>query len=359
MRESFNKYFLDKGGVYIGDDIKIKNVINFANEIIRNAKRHYPNLPDIYIDIINSMSFNASAALDEDKYYIGLNLGLLNLIQDVSYKIYSNEGFQLDVDSADNIILNNDVKIAFDISKKGLEFDYDKGFSFLTFNNEDDVKIADYQFQVVLKFVIHHEIGHILNGHVAFMKNKGITELQEEYKNDVDINVNLSQTLEMDADSFASNMAFNEINYLLNSDAKNMLLYKNWEEIVSNFTYSMYAFIRIFGFYKLRLSATIKSPHPEPPMRMAMIMSNILVILDALKVENIEELIEKCFDGVKAAEEDLAKITFFDDQLDKLEIIFVNSDYQKYSYQIMENWNKLRDELEPYAFRELPPKSTE
>ncbi|MBL3550311.1 hypothetical protein [Chryseobacterium sp. KMC2] len=348
MEELFNSYFLSEGGIYRSESTQIKEIIELANIIIRRVRTQYPLLPEIYFNIIDNNTFNAKAALDVKNgniYYIGVYAGLINILFDVFTK--TNIVRELD--------LNEEVKLSITSTKSTLEFDHSKGFS-ESISNVDIIALDRYR--LIFEFLIYHEICHILRGHIAFKQSKKISELQGNFKEYSDLNINFIQTLEMDADSFATSWVIGDFRrFTLKTELTENTIYKNWETFIPNFAYSIYTTIRIFGFSSLPISKIKTFTHPEPAIRISLIMSNIATILDALNVDNIDDIMSNSIHMLKRAETDVVSVTFLDDQLENVKDVYFNPEYIKYYKQVLHNWNIIRDELQSYAFGELPGKN--
>lgn len=345
MKESFDKYFLNRGGVLGYEDDKTRAFINLGNILVNDIRKQYPDLPNIYIGIVNNLSLNATAVLDKGKYYIGVNLGLLNSIEDIFFKIQSNKNFPLN----NTISLSN--------SMHGPEYEFAADTYIMPFTKAS-LKVAVEQSNIVLKFILYHEICHILRGHLGLISSKNGSELQEAFQDESILNINLRQTLEMDADSFSVNRIINS--YLLfysNIENHSESIYQTWETFIYNFSFSIYTFFRLFGFHHVEVEKIKKFPHPRPLTRIQMISENIETILITREIDNLDYLCEKIVDAQVDAEKELTKVTFFSNETRDF-LLAVSSDESRiYINKIISNWNKLYDDLLPYTFGVLPNKN--
>src|ERR1700761_4088165 len=88
-RRDFNLIFKNNGGVFNQSmiDIESLNRLNIfkthIQKIISYIRKHYPTLPNIYVDYINNMTLNAGAAFYKGNYYVGINIGAKMLIGDL------------------------------------------------------------------------------------------------------------------------------------------------------------------------------------------------------------------------------------------------------------------------------------
>lgn len=76
---------------------------------------------------------------------------------------------------------------------------------------DEDKIISEFMAMFAIKFVILHEIGHLYNGHVEYLKKKLGVEKLSDYKGEHSIPDLDYRTIEMDADAFAISMLVNEI----------------------------------------------------------------------------------------------------------------------------------------------------
>ncbi|WP_313003756.1 hypothetical protein, partial [Chryseobacterium gleum] len=293
--------------------------------------------------LIDNMGINASAALFKDQYFIGINIGTYYLLEDLFLKINSFDSFGLSEDLKLNLINTN----------KGLEYNPHFDITIFAFDEQifhNTTEIA----QLLYRFIIYHEICHILRGHVGYISNNFGINIHEasNYKS---VEINSLQTLEMDADSFATNRIINDYfeNIIVIENTK-VSIYKDLKTFLYNFAYCIYCFFRIFGFYSLNSSNVKSYSHPPPAFRINMIVSNIATILLERKIQNIESIMNEVTKAAYKAENDLSKITYFDNQFGKYCETFLNKDYEKYIFEITGKWQNIRPELENFTFCTLP-----
>lgn len=344
MEKKFDICFKSKGGILKYQDSKTESILRFANEFISHIKKIYPNLPNIYFNLIDNYAINASVKKCESIFFIGINIGTFNLIEDLYIKAQLSKSLKIE----------NSPKLNLINSSKGLEYNSSNEIIIFPFS-KNDLNIVKEQSRITAKFIIYHEICHILRGHLGFISddfNLSIDELNDI--NDIGI-INILQTLEMDADSFATNRSINDIleNRILNQDSENSI-YKNLETFVYHYSYSIYCFFRIFGFYSLDISKIKSKSHPTPAIRISMIIDNIATILLERKVDNIDNILSLSIEAINDAETDLSKITFFDNQLAKFFDTYNDQKLQKYKLKIVSNWKDIKPKLEEYSYYILP-----
>lgn len=344
MEVKFDNCFKSKGGILKIKNSRTENILRVGNEFINHIKTIYPNLPSIHFNIIENNVINASAKKFENIFFIGINVGTLNLIDDLFLKIQSSK--PLKSEDFPKLNLKN--------SSKGLEYDplYDP--TILSFSKRN-LNLASQQARIVTKFIIYHEICHILRGHLGLVANNfnlSINEINDI--DDIDI-INVLQTLEMDADSFATNRSINDLleKRIPNQDAKNSI-FKDLETFTFHYAYSVYCFFRIFGFYNLDISNIKSKSHPEPAYRISMILDNIATIMIDRNIPNIHNILSGTAKAIGEAETDLNDITFFDNQIKRVLEIYNNEKLIDYKYKILSNWKEVKPKLEKYSYGKLP-----
>ena len=344
MEEKFDNCFKSKGGILKNQNSKTENILRAGNEFINHIRKIYPNLPLIHFNLIDNYTINASAKKFGNNFFIGINIGTLNLIEDLFLKIESCK-YSMSEDCPKLNLIN---------SSKGVEYNPLYDTTILSFA-KGNLRLATEQARIVFKFIIYHEICHILRGHLGLVSNNfnlSISEINDI--DDVDI-INILQTLEMDADSFATNRSINDLleKRIPNQDAENSI-FNNLETFAFHYSYSIYCFFRIFGFYSLDISYIKSKSHPVPAFRISMILDNIETILIDRGVPNINNILSETVKAIKEAETDLSNITFFDNQIARVQEIYINEKLINYKSKVVSNWKEIKPKLEKYSFGKLP-----
>src|SRR5262249_3263159 len=141
---------------------------------------------------------------------------------------------------------------------------------------------------LAFNFLLMHEIGHIVRGHNGYVSSK-----IKEYKwEEIDyrsirgpyITPINSQTMEMDADSFATNHAFIQAHYYIThpnawdeakSDSRMNLIYKDYPSFCGHWCFAVYTLFRLFGFQEIKPDRIRSLSHPPAVIRMSMILANV------------------------------------------------------------------------------------
>lgn len=361
-----NQIFIDKGGVLeiTSENLILLSFIDEYERIYNSLKIKYPNLPKPHFCFINNLSFNAYARKVNDIYFIGINIGAIGLLLDLFYKLLSNKSVltnygNINLESNETNIINRV---------------YNNGVSFSGFSSEDDIspncptrfELATNYIKIAFTFLIFHEFGHIIRGHLKYKAfiNESLNSTWNEFNysnNDKEnLNIPFSQTLEMDADSLATNWGLIIAKSIINkNDDDNIkIIYQNWETFLFHWTFSIYSMIRLHEYVLFDKEKFIKSTPPPTSIRIAMICDNIASILMTthnFDKKRLKECVDSAVDAVYNAEKAFEQVSFGNNEFKKFTSVYTDSEQTAYLYEITSNWNKIRSKLEPFALGELPP----
>lgn len=332
-------------------------------EIINHMKKSY-SLPDIHLDFIdNDKSFNAVAFKREKSYFIGINTETVNRLH-IFFKyimsfpeVLSSIGNSKNEIAPKNIDLNNFNRII--EPKDKFRMDY-----------------SEQLLNSALQFLILHELGHIINGHVDLIEEwSGIPFISEmaDTAEKSDISKLDFQTLEFDADSFATNIGLQII--FIQYKTKEQLqehvqpFFKSLEDAIFLWSFSTYAIFRFLDTNKYDFNGLDNYLHPYPGIRQHSVLDNIYSILEdseylqefdlnksdynlkhrgflkgAIELENAIKIIKKgpiTWDFLNEIQSYPVSDTYTDEGLTSL-------------YQIQNNWRNIRPQLKPCTGY-LPP----
>jgi hypothetical protein len=359
--KEFDEVFKDYGGIYIPSDKNIIDFISAATIMAKNLqewlKPSYPNLPDINFNFIDTLLLNACATKYKGKYFIGLNIGSFFLLHDMFLEMFASNDI---LPHLGNISLETE-------EKKNLKAMYNWEGK-ICFNPNDvmsmpldieRIKYAAEYGQMAVQFFLLHELGHIIRGHTDYKsrlnENSFLSELNNKENNNGILSW-VSQTLEMDADSFAINrILLIDEGRLANMEANNFKpIYKDWGTVILHEMFVIYSAFKLWDIDVLDIDKAQEYSHPPNSIRISLMEINIVsIFLEKYKSENIKNIISKIRESSKIAEDAFVKITF---KLSTHDTFIMNTimgqDYIKY---IRYNWNKVRPLLEPFAFGTLPP----
>lgn len=212
-----------------------------------------------------------------------------------------------------------------------------------------------------LNFLMHHEFAHIVRGHVGYLHSKYNIPIFPEIESNSDILGNpgsdFYQTIEMDADSLATNREFLVAHHHIEHEKSTLFpIYENWNTFIFHWVFAIYSLFRLFGFEPYEISNAKKLKHPPPSLRIAMIISTLATILEH-KSYNIKSEIDFStpLKASQEAEKAFQEISYFPQGYDLFLISWRNKEFNDYLFEITYNWNNVRPLLEPFAYGDLPP----
>lgn len=370
IQKLFHTVFESAGGI---EDRWPQNFLQLkenANYVVSYIRKNYSNvhskLPEIHVDFIKNDVLNACASKYKDYYFIGVYSGTYHLVADMFCKMFSTKSVlpHLGLSS-----LESD-------EKKTISAILVDGVIGVDYNLEnvvypkDELRLfyAHAYIRFVMDFLILHEIGHIHRGHNGYISSKLPSrfiwdELDYHSTRGSFLSPLDSQTLEMDADSFATNHGFIQGEFYIKNpeslNKKNHLmknLYTSYENYYSHWSFAIYSFFRLTGFNEINLEKQKLKSHPPPSIRMAMILSNIISIIIKRNVCDSNKLSEYLVRTCVLAERAFSEITFQENKGTLFKNAFL--DHEDYMDEIARNWNNVRPLLEPFAFGQLPPLSS-
>lgn len=361
MKEEEFNYLTEKsGGKYTPnfnkEDILILEKLEYMNKFKRRIVNETPNLPNIYLDIINNDKFNATAILSNNgNYYIGIFKGVILELDEFLSKAVKSEKF------------------------------------YKRFNMKKE-KANEYKelcFNYALEFLVAHEISHIRFGHLALKKKskKDAAFMYENYQIKSKEENIFEQTLEMDADCCGIATVFNrllaDINTNSNSNPIKMIKI-NIDEFIEdpaeniklndfndmNFSDSIVKFMlleeRLFclafsiNFINERLFKAEHKlldlddyDHPHPGLRQFYIQANISTILLRIFNENNSD------SNISVMGDAFISVSnILNENLDKkiipMCVVFTEAG-QKHMVELSEQWGVVREELKSCSFDGLAP----
>lgn len=355
-QKKFNELFSNRGGLLDTSNLPEPSCSFFKNfetqfaSIYTFLKQRYPKLPPVQFGFTFNPTLNAFAAAHGSKYYLGIHTGTILILYDVFNKMFASSDVRTQIG---NPSLETKEKKTLSVrSENGaLVFDPDQG----------NVKIVDpirasmarYYTDTAVSFIILHEMCHIIRGHAGYLANKsGYATWSEmglgpEQKS---IGHNLWQTLEMDADSFATNHFF-QLYY--RNKSKLPLILKDIESFYNHWIFITYSFFRLMGFSELNYESDKLFTHPPAVLRMAMVSANLRTIFDIknLKADG-DRVMNQFGDLLSEAEQAYCSVTYFDYDPELFRRNYILG--RNYSLEICLNWDKVRPLIEPFAFGDLP-----
>lgn len=309
----------------------------YANPIC-NKKRKY----EIVINICKDNKINAISYHEDGKDYIEINQGTILTIHNIVLKMLE-----------DKRMFSGIWKDASLIKRSKFTMPKIKGNKIFMKTGIRDAKRQDLAFEIsywAILFIICHEIGHHMNGHILWLKSNNVMGLKmfdnekfiSEQINRVNWNIE-SQTIEMDADYFATSCAMQFIYH--QKDIKNKL------ECI-NLWFSSISILSLLTEDRNSKNIELFDKEYLPDK-----FRNILIIENAIGVAktlygnaiNEEDLKKQFIIQYKQCEETYNQIFNIETNKEKV-ACELSDDVIKYHNEVIKpTWNKIRSELQEYS----------
>jgi hypothetical protein len=305
-------------------DYLLKSLKVDSEELIRELILEDDNLPEVYIDYIDSDGLNACAFKVDNDFYIGIMKGTVAKIKQL-------------VDQ-----LLDDVM--------------DSKFHNLNYRKCDEYKIV---FLVAtIRFIILHEYGHIVNGHSDWKKNRMNDNFFFEKYTDGCILSNLdNQTREMNADRYAVKVSIDNIfknNGFLTTVGNRVRIDSITETLVCLYC-ATYIMFLAFSSPNYDVKDFYKLSHPHPGIRQCYTINTTMNEY----VFDVHEFDMDLNTYVNVVQGDYERIAFNIAQLRNEKLNPITVAYTKLGWEHMlkihNNWENVRNQLLDYSYTELEP----
>jgi hypothetical protein len=251
-------------------DVWLKNVRNY----------HAPRMCPVYFDYVENRGMNAFAFEFENYGFVGVYVGAVVTIYSLFGYLLSHPGFLTTIGHPSE----EEEWTAFDPKH-------------LTRRPKDPLRasFAHLLATFAIDFLFAHEIGHLMNGHVRFLRLKSGAPMFSEFDamQGSELGNLTSQTLEMDADSFATGQGLAGV--FGRASDPNAIFPKEFRPWFSTPKSALFAWmLAIYGFFRLFFGGETKfddlllTPHPPPTIRLNMTLGTLV---EFLRKRGIEELI--------------------------------------------------------------------
>ncbi|MEJ6981576.1 hypothetical protein WG906_14005 [Pedobacter sp. P351] len=368
LQAEFDSIFKESGG-YFDPTVLIKpellnNIINGSQLVIQNLQKGNAKLPDVFIAFIDNGVLNAAVTKNADKYFIGINIGTFFLLNDIFFRMLSNRHVLTDFgdcskESEGNKIFNpqiTDVDILFSAKEPSEKI------------TPKDIKrfyLAQLLSSLAMKFLFLHEYAHIIYGHLDFYidSTKACTLVEllySENNNDLKrIEPLISQTLEMDADCFAVNIAMQDILFITRNTSlikeQISFFYNDLSTSLRIWLFAVYSLFRLFGASTPKETDLKRLSHPPPGIRQHIIFATMHTIFQSKPETNIlQDIPTICVNTLQEVEEAFQQISYSSLNSDAIRFAYKQSSFEHVSF-LLQHWNTVRPLLEKYAYANLAP----
>lgn len=308
-----------KGGVVKYEELSpgiSQNLLYYRNRAQTSVKLINDQLrTNIQVEIIDDFGFNAFATGLNGFYFIGINRGVIATLSLVFNRIFADQNLFKFIGKYE--IEESDLPLLEDLSVN-FEFTVDKLTPFNPPKDPFRKSTSRHLVHLAIDFILAHEIGHIIRGHIDYIQNS-FNLVHNEIDN-IGTEDNLypltNKTLEMDADCWAVNMLLkNELNRVFGILP---IPGPEWKEIymmpgivIMQFTFAIATVFRIYGDQRLDESGFGNEIYPKPRLRFVISMlelaknKNFLNLNDKMKFDlnekGVPKIVLPAFDMIEEA----------------------------------------------------------
>lgn len=338
-------------------ELLVKDITDRANKIYNNfqdqIKVHMPYKwysSSLEFKIKDDERINGRSWCEKDKDHIEINRGVIELYYSYFTKVMEQDR----IDFLRTFYVGEEDDKLREISLEGIS--RKKG----NYEIYDSKFIEDEQAQLleifVSRFIILHELGHILNGHCKLSANKlnvkGIKFIPLYYYENEKL---LSEsdaldirTMEMDADAFAATQSIVHLIFLYLNFDREVKINMNPQDIFYWWSFAVRSHFLTCEDKFMDNTYYKKMTHLPSNARWTLIYGSIMNVIDGYKFkmesETFKILVTK---GAIDAETKFNRIKHSYYNWEKE--ISNNVEYINYSNEVNENWKRLKAELQKYA----------
>jgi|GEM_PF-1417432 len=301
----FNHLFREEGGIYRGkivEQTQFHSMLFLADKLIEGFKTSERARDlDIYVDVIDNFSINACVGKKGERYYIGINVGVLVLLSNMLFRMFSSNSILTEVGDASKERVTRKIHDAQIRDIQTLLDDFNEDLT----PDETRLAAASFFFKSIIEFIVLHEYAHIIDGHIDYcidtIRVCKLFEIQPTYAVGFD-NPVFQQTIELQADDFA---IFGCLHLLhdtqLGKFPVNPLLkpyFKDWKSTLQFWYLPIYTYFRFFGHLNQPHSLK-KSSHPIPAVRSYLVLESLDHFLDNdFHLPDHEEVSLSCIESI-------------------------------------------------------------
>lgn len=282
-----------RGGLFQQDPALGSLNANFHNIIVRLSRHrefaeehlYSPNKPSIELGLLNDTRLNAVAISAPDAGdnktvdFIGINVGTLHTLANTFFRILAHPNTFLDVGNP-----SQETADGHDLPYLSTDAIISQQYPLLP-KCVVRARFASELAQIALDFLFFHEITHLRNGHVDYIKQHSISSYldETEVQNQVTVSNEIRQALEVDADCGAIRQTLNAAlrfkrrlaNPLSTAPQQDYIamecVYGSLEKAIRSVLFSAYMLFRIFEVDIWCRETQPKYSHPFHPLRMFLI----------------------------------------------------------------------------------------
>ena len=320
--------------------------LHVLNRELKSEKATYPN---VYFDISSHSTFKAAVRKKDNTYYIAISIGAFYILEDIFSRFMCNKNILPEI--GDSSLENELTPIAISDYE-----DYRELFKNRPSNESiqpvDKTRSTASNIMLfwALKYLFLHEYGHILYGHVDFYNSKDTLEI------DVFLT---KQTIEYDADAFATNIALIQVmRFIENPNTIGLrfkALMKDSHTIMSIWTFALKTLFKIMNGVNNDYETLTKKDYAPAGIRLHMINATVITLLQHRDPDRLNIFMGTLNKTIQDVVNAFSLISDQKKDFHQEHNTYVKEGSLNHGKLLMEHWNKVRPLLEPFAYANLPP----
>ena len=351
MNEVFNSGFNDRSFFYLAKKIA-EGLYDFGINVPTNPNKKYNSEIKFDYYFVNNDTMNASVSHKNNIDYLYMNVGTMRIIYTYFYNIFAQSN------TFDNIgipleEINKKINGGFDFKEKQLLFD---GMP----KCNDRRTIAELVSLFAVRYLSCHELGHLLNGHVFYLKEKtGSFEMAMAMGNENNGLTPLNRrTLEMDADAFAASQGIiniieifkqkKEFDFFMDIIKNPIILFELWAFAIHSL---FLLFEKFYGPVEYSVIGLYLPFEARETLNLSSANSALNYHCKKGYFEygkyNSKDINKSLNIGIEKAEKYFNE--FFKTKYNFYTSIQNNPDYTKFADEVLDNWYNIKKDLAKYS----------
>lgn len=343
------------GGIYRGKNELLRRIYHDFNDSIHFQMQSNSNLPyaNLYVTSLSS-EFSAYVFREQGHYFIGISIGAIESLFRFFQFLYSQPYFDSGLGDSSK---ETETTLGLSLNPDYL-LDY-----FYNYDIDTQPKCPvrnRYSYQLFFKsvnYLLLHEYAHITHGHLDYLARGKKNFLYYEKDLIVSGNADIEKALEYDADTAASAYSiFNSTGMLLFGEA--MISAHNLRLEIKQSYLAVYFLHKLTELTDTELEDYNHKTHPISDQRTSAHGAMVVTFLaeqfknGSIDVDDVSDYVSSILTDV--AMPGYARL-FNKDVLDDRLLFFYSKQGLPYINTVREGWNKVRDELEKYAYVKIAP----
>lgn len=321
--------------------------------VIESTYKAVPGLPKIVGGIIDSSKFNACACFHDGAFFIALNSGVPLVLHTVLCRILAERQLLIEI-GEHGLESDQHPPLPSTIEELSHEASLDQ---FIVPCDPFRRDYAIYICELIFEFLVCHELAHIINGHVGYIKEeKGLDFVSDIFWQPGTPRGNLElQAMELDADSTATRQLVHSMCTRASNTTKIhtrvRTRYSQPEQYVFDLAFSISVCFRLFEDERIVLAEQANSTHPPRRWRQMQILNMMGNYFCQYLGDSSTSRIETCLTkAIELAEDAIEKVTNTSQQVLGLHDAW-HGDGWPYTRIVQEHWNQVvLPKVRQYAF---------